>query len=409
MNRGAAMATLVALALAAVFFLAPAALAEEGLGLSDNDMLDHDRVIIYLDHAPDKVRYLPEPYAVALLEYVKQEKAYAFGGDLWLLDRVEFTLNMYLLDVRLSKMLHSKTLAPEGYVHESKPHQDKGDKDGAYVNTAKVTARGPLDVVVYDDDDAKVKPMHPSIEIEKTPNKQQVVAGKAVFFQVIVTNTGDVPLRAVRVMDPQVPDCERTIGALDPGEKAMYKCEAIATGDFNNVATVTAYDPNGGAVVDSDDAYVDAINPSIKIEKTPDLQRVVAGKPVTFTITVTNTGDVPLHDLEISDSEAPDCQRVIDHLGVLESISYDCVVVVGQADGAYANQHEKSSGKKGYEKGHDKSKYDELLLSETYASWLGCQLHQDLASVDAKGTGLYVSPCEKNDDGNWTFQVWKAS
>jgi|GEM_PF-7059734 len=407
MKRGFFQLSLGVVVLFAVLVVAPAALAgEHGNELSKEMLMNKDRVIVYLDHTPEHVKYLPEDYAVALATYIKHEKMYAFGPDLWLLERVQFTLNMYLLDVRLNKLLHSPTLAPEGYGYERKPHADQGEKGGAYVNTAEVTAHGPLDTVVYDDDQAKVKPMHPSIRIEKSPDKQRVVAGKVVEFEVVVTNTGDVPLKAVRVMDPQVTDCERSIGKLAPGESVRYYCEAVVTGDFKNVATVTGYDLNGGAVVDADDAYVDAINPSIKIEKTPDLQRVVAGKPVTFSITVTNTGDVPLRHVEVTDPNAPDCERVIDFLDVLESISYDCVVVVGQAQ-----DNDNLDKKHGHPGKYDEAdhRYGELVLTENFASWLVCQLHQDLASYDAKGTGLLVDACKQDDDGGWFYQVWKAN
>ena len=45
---------------------------------------------------------------------------------------------------------------------------------------------------------------------------------------------------------------------------------------------------------DSDAADVDVIVPAVDIEKTPDTQQVVSGADATFTITVTNTGDVVL-------------------------------------------------------------------------------------------------------------------
>ena len=65
-------------------------------------------------------------------------------------------------------------------------------------------------------------------------------------------------------------------------------CTATVTADFTNVADVTGDDPNGDPVTDTDDAEVDAINPAIDIQKTPDLQTLVAGDDATFTITVTN-------------------------------------------------------------------------------------------------------------------------
>lgn len=419
---------IVSLVMLFALLAAPLALAGESdeFGLSHEDMMDKNKVIVYLDHHPEKVHYLPKEVVLGLLSYIEVEEYVATGYDLYLLHRVKFILNMYLLDLMLDEMLSGDTLTPEGYEHEpkaGKKHHGKGKaKDGVYVNTAEVTAKGPIDTVVYDDDKAVVEAMHPGIDITKSPKKQMVVSGKAVEFEVTVTNTGDVELYKIHVMDPQAPNCETDIDHLYPGESVYYYCEVIAYGDFNNIATVTGYDPHGGAVVDTDEAYVDAINPSIKVEKTPSVTWTVPGKPVVFTITVTNTGDVPLYDVQISDKKAPQCERLISHLEVLASISYDCIIVIGEEGYGHSEEHyqmdhyeDKGHGHKdrGGHKGDHRSGYDsrygELVGVETFGSKLGCELHQQLAMIQSKGTGLYISPCDQNEDGEWNYKVWKAS
>ena len=90
----------------------------------------------------------------------------------------------------------------------------------------------------------------------------------------------------------------------------------LVRADFTNVADVTGDDPNGVPVEDSDDAAVDVINPAIAIEKTPDSQQARSGDTVTFTIVVTNTGDVDLTDVEVTDAVAPACDNVIGCLAV---------------------------------------------------------------------------------------------
>ena len=59
--------------------------------------------------------------------------------------------------------------------------------------------------------------------------------------------------------------------------------------------------PGTNPVTDDDTADVDAINPKVLIEKTPDLQYVVLNGTATFTIKVTNTGDVALSNVSVTD------------------------------------------------------------------------------------------------------------
>jgi uncharacterized repeat protein (TIGR01451 family) len=78
-------------------------------------------------------------------------------------------------------------------------------------------------------------------------------------------------------------------------------------------------------VNDTDQAIVDIVNPRIAIAKTPDLQQVGTGTMVTFTIRVTNTGDVRLNNVSVGDVVAPNCVRA--NLGFLipnATVSYTC-------------------------------------------------------------------------------------
>jgi len=88
----------------------------------------------------------------------------------------------------------------------------------------------------------------------------------------------------------------------------------------NNTATVTGtpvYGPSssspgqpipGGPVTDTDTAEVDVVNPGIAIDKTPDLQYLLAGETANFTITITNTGDTPLSPIVLNDPLSTACE-----------------------------------------------------------------------------------------------------
>ena len=58
-----------------------------------------------------------------------------------------------------------------------------------------------------------------------------------------------------------------------------------------------------------------ALCADIDIDKTPDLQILESGETATFTINVTNTGDVPLTEVTVADANAPDCDRGHRHAG----------------------------------------------------------------------------------------------
>jgi hypothetical protein len=82
----------------------------------------------------------------------------------------------------------------------------------------------------------------------------EVESGTATYWQITVTNTGNVTLTDVVLDDPQI--SERVeVGELRAGESTVFVLELDRTTvDITNVATVTGDDPLGGTVTDSDDA-----------------------------------------------------------------------------------------------------------------------------------------------------------
>ena len=87
---------------------------------------------------------------------------------------------------------------------------------------------------------------------------------------------------------------------------------------------VVGEDIEGNVVRDSDDARVNVLAPEIDIQKTPDDQTIVVGSDATFTITVTNTGDVDLINVVVTDPLVPACDTTVPSLAIGESFSYDC-------------------------------------------------------------------------------------
>ena len=65
-------------------------------------------------------------------------------------------------------------------------------------------------------------------------------------------------------------------------------------------------------------------HPAISVVKDPKSQTVTVGNKATFKITVTNTGDVALTNVTVTDALSPNCNRTIGTLAPGASVSYSC-------------------------------------------------------------------------------------
>jgi len=98
---------------------------------------------------------------------------------------------------------------------------------------------------------------------------------------------------------------------------------------YTNLAEVTGLWMNQVPITDTDTATVTVIPaaPDIVIEKSPDDQSVLSGSDANFTIAVTNTGNITLTNVMVSDAQVPACDNSLGDLGPGASSSYGCVDV----------------------------------------------------------------------------------
>jgi len=188
---------------------------------------------------------------------------------------------------------------------------------GSQTNTATATGIPPCEITVTDSDTKTVNFIEtPSIEIVKnyewtTGDGSQV--GDVVTYTYTVTNTGNVTLNPVSATDDKLGTITLLATSLAPGASTTGTATLTLTqalldaGSQTNIATATGTPPTGPNVTNSATKTVTFITkPSISIVKnfewtTGDGSHV--GDVVTYTYTVTNTGNVTLNPVSATDDK----------------------------------------------------------------------------------------------------------
>ncbi|MEM6639983.1 MAG: SdrD B-like domain-containing protein [Pseudomonadota bacterium] len=191
--------------------------------------------------------------------------------------------------------------------------------EGLYRNIGEVCARIGDGPQLCTTDTSHYTGAPASIEIETLtqhvdaddPTGPQIMAGDPVNWEYVVTNTGGVTLSGIVVSDDQGVTVTCPTDTLAPGE--VMTCTALGTaeaGQYANIGSVSA-SGNGQAVSDSDPSHYFGVLSAVNIEKTTNGldadavpgPSVPVGNPVTWTYTITNTGNTQLTDVAVSDDQ----------------------------------------------------------------------------------------------------------
>jgi hypothetical protein len=208
---------------------------------------------------------------------------------------------------------------------------------GPYENTGTVVGDAPDGSRPSDVDPSHYEGVDVSVDIEKSTNDVDadeapgplVLVGDPVVWSYVVTNTGDTALTDVTVTDDQLDagdiDCgggsNVVAGPLAPGDS--FTCTATgvaAAGPYENTAMVVGDgpettdvngDPAPQQVSDDDPSHHFGAEPRVDIEKsTNDVDAdegpgplVLVGDPIEWTYVVTNTGNVDLTSVTVTDDQ----------------------------------------------------------------------------------------------------------
>jgi hypothetical protein len=135
---------------------------------------------------------------------------------------------------------------------------------GQYTNLGIVTGTPSIGPIVEASDASHYYGSVPGIEIEKytndedaeTPTGPIIVEGHQILWEYVITNTGNVPLTNVIVLDDQEVTVSCPQSALDPGESMTCTADGEAVvGQYSNLGTVTASPPVGDPVEADDPSH----------------------------------------------------------------------------------------------------------------------------------------------------------
>jgi uncharacterized repeat protein (TIGR01451 family) len=232
-------------------------------------------------------------------------------------------------------------------------------KAGSYSNTGNVTG-SYNGTPVTDSDPSSYFGAAPAFTIEKLTNGydgKDILTGQPITWTYKVTNTGNIDLTNLEVKDdngtPGNTSDDFVVGSIASlpvgSNQTLQKASTAITGAYANVGTASnTYTDGAGnntpiSVTDPSNYF--GANPALKVNKLTngfDGKEILAGKPITWTYEVTNTGNVNLTNVQVKDDNGTPANTSDDFVvGTIASLPAGQSTTVQKAStaitGAYAN------------------------------------------------------------------------
>ncbi|MHB9002621.1 MAG: DUF7507 domain-containing protein [Coriobacteriia bacterium] len=169
---------------------------------------------------------------------------------------------------------------------------------------------------VSDASAAGVDVLFPALLVRKVADPTTVLAGETVTYSYEVENSGDTTLTAASLYDDHLGWLTLSDTTLSPGEIVSASASAEISVDTVNIAEASAFDAIGGEVTATAQAAVNVVAPQVEIDKSVDSAIVAFEGTVYYDFAVTNTGDVTLYDVAVTDD-------VIGYIGTIAELAPD--------------------------------------------------------------------------------------
>ncbi len=228
---------------------------------------------------------------------------------------------------------------------------------GSVTNTATATGNDPSDTAVESNETTATitADQAPALSLVKTADPTTYsAAGQSVTYSYVVTNTGNVTMSAPftvaddKIVSPNAVSCPATPTSLAPATATTaagsITCTATYTttqadvnaGSVTNTATATGNDPSDTAV-ESNETTATIITdqaPAVTLDKVVvDISGFAAGDTITYEFILTNTGNVTLSPITVTDDKVGAVTCPVTSLAPTESTTCTAApYVLTQAD-----------------------------------------------------------------------------
>ncbi len=192
---------------------------------------------------------------------------------------------------------------------------------GNLTNTATVSASPPSGNPITATDSETVPPdQAPNLEVIKTVTPSTITeAGQVISYNITTTNNGNTTLNNVIISDPLIPSLTCTSNGnnfANDGTESLPVGESVTcqgnyttnqtdidAGNITNTANVTATTPSGTTLTETGTATSTVTQTAdIIIDKdSNDVTTLTLGDTITYSFTLTNTGNVTLNSITITD------------------------------------------------------------------------------------------------------------
>jgi len=259
------------------------------------------------------------------------------------------------------------------------------------------------------------------IQIVKKTNGadgQNIPIGTSITWTYDVKNTGSVPLTDVAVTDDKVApvSCPHTTLAVGASMQCTASGNAVA-GHYTNKGTVTAKSGSHTYSACDDSSYTGIATPQIAIDKVTngaDGQNLIVGTPITWTYTVTNTGNVPLSNVAVTDDKVASVS--CPHATLAVGASMQCTASGTAVAGAYTNTG-KVSGKYECKEGQEDEHNggygtdcvnrceDKIVTASDGSSYTGIAANPQIGIVKVLTNGLEGTSIAAGTPISWNYTV----
>ncbi|VAW36772.1 hypothetical protein MNBD_CHLOROFLEXI01-3067 [hydrothermal vent metagenome] len=174
-----------------------------------------------------------------------------------------------------------------------------------------------------------IEVLHPAIAVSQVISPEVMLLNSDFSVEITVENSGDTYLSNVSVKNDVFLDCDREAGTLpdlDLGESVTYSCEAAnAALEMENSAVATAVTTEIEYVVEATHVVSPTIiEPLISLTVNPVSISLTEGESVTFILTVTNSSNTALTNVQIASLQITGCNLTLGSLDATETAVFNC-------------------------------------------------------------------------------------